>query len=148
MSPASPRTRSPPGESFRYEFTVPDPGTYFYHPHTGVQLDRGLYGVLVVDDPGEPGDYDDEWIVVLDDWVDGTGRTPDEVLEQLQAAKASGSGTWADMGGMDMGGMDMGGMDDGRHGERACSRRSSAAPVTSPTRTTWSTAARPRRRSR
>lgn len=101
------------GESFGYEFVAPDPGTYFYHPHTGVQLDRGLYGVLVVDDPAEPGDYDAEWIVVLDDWVDGTGRSPDDVLKQLQATKASTSGDMGDMGGMDgmdMGGMDMGGM--------------------------------------
>jgi FtsP/CotA-like multicopper oxidase with cupredoxin domain len=51
----------PAGASFRYEFTVPEPGTYFYHPHSGVQLDRGLYGVLVVDDPVEPGRYDQEW---------------------------------------------------------------------------------------
>ncbi|MGI5191598.1 multicopper oxidase family protein [Promicromonospora sp. CA-289599] len=69
--------------SFTYEFVAPDPGTYFYHPHTGVQLDRGLYGVLVIDDPAEPGAYDDEWVVVLDDWVDGTGRTPDDVLAEL-----------------------------------------------------------------
>ena len=33
--PASPRTRSPPAAAFSYEFTVPDPGTYFYHPHVG-----------------------------------------------------------------------------------------------------------------
>jgi FtsP/CotA-like multicopper oxidase with cupredoxin domain len=92
------------GESFRYEFTVPDPGTYFYHPHTGVQLDRGLYGVLVVDDPGEPGEYDAEWVVVLDDWIDGTGKTPDDALEELHAAKASDSGGTGDMG--DMPGMD------------------------------------------
>ncbi|MGW5193386.1 multicopper oxidase family protein [Kribbella sp. NPDC004138] len=71
------------GGTFRYEFTAPDPGTYFYHPHVGVQLDRGLYGVLIVDDPVEPGRYDAEWILVLDDWVDGTGRTPDQVLESL-----------------------------------------------------------------
>ena len=64
------------GGRFLYEFTAPDPGTYFYHPHSGVQLHRGLYGVLVVDDPREPGDYDLEWVVVLDDWVDGTGPPP------------------------------------------------------------------------
>jgi multicopper oxidase len=96
------------GTSFRYDFTVPDPGTYFYHPHSGVQLDRGLYGVLVVDDPAEAGDYDAEWIVVLDDWVDGTGRTPDQVLEDLRASRSSSSGDMGDMGGSSMG--NMGGM--------------------------------------
>jgi multicopper oxidase len=95
------------GSGFTYEFTVPDPGTYFYHPHSGVQLDRGLYGPLVVDDPAEPGHYDREWVVVLDDWLDGTGRTPDQVLARLQ--KTTG-GDESGMSGMDhgsMGGMGM-----------------------------------------
>ena len=101
-------------DSFTYEFTVPDPGTYFCHPHSGVQLDRGLYGVLVVDDPAEPGKYDQEWVVVLDDWLDGTGRTPDRVLAGLRKTRGNGSGRNG-MGGMDhgsgMGGMDHGSMD-------------------------------------
>jgi len=105
------------GGRFAYEFTVPDPGTYFYHSHSGLQLDRGLYGALIIDDPLEPGDYDHEWIVVLDDWLDGTGRTPDEVARDLGigAATPDESDT-AGMGGMDHGatGMDgMGGMDMG-----------------------------------
>ncbi|SDO51231.1 Multicopper oxidase with three cupredoxin domains (includes cell division protein FtsP and spore coat protein CotA) [Nocardioides szechwanensis] len=102
----------PAGGSFNYEFIAPDPGTYFYHPHSGVQLDRGLYGVLIVDDPAEPGGYDDEWIVVLDDWVDGTGRTPDQVLADLQKATSTSGGA---MGGMDHGSMgrSMGGTDHG-----------------------------------
>lgn len=104
------------GGSFTYEFTVPDPGTYFYHPHVGVQLDRGLYGVLVVDDPAEPGRYDAEWVVVLDDWVDGTGRTPDEVLAGLVGSSgASSSRAGHDMG--SMGGGDMSGMDMGSSGD-------------------------------
>lgn len=82
----------PTGKSFVYDFTTPDPGTYFFHPHTGVQLDRGLYGVLVVDDPAEPGDYDLEWVVVLDDWIDGTGRTPDDVLADLVSAPGARHG--------------------------------------------------------
>ncbi|MBQ0895202.1 multicopper oxidase family protein [Micromonospora sp. U56] len=99
------------GRRHTYEFTAPDPGTYFYHPHSGVQLDRALYGVLVVEDPRESGRYDAEWIVVLDDWIDGTGRTPDDVLSSLQAMGGHG-----DMGGMsgmnhgDMGSTPMPGM--------------------------------------
>lgn len=80
------------GKTFTYEFTTPDPGTYFFHPHTGVQLDRGLYGVLVVDDPAEPGGYDQEWVVVLDDWIDGTGQTPDDVLTGLVSMSGMGHG--------------------------------------------------------
>jgi FtsP/CotA-like multicopper oxidase with cupredoxin domain len=102
-----------PGGRFLYEFTAPDPGTYFYHPHSGVQLDRGLYGVLVVEDPAEPGEHDLEWVVVLDDWVDGTGRTPDDVLAGLRAGGASngmGHGGMGGMGGMGHGSMGMDGM--------------------------------------
>ena len=102
------------GDAFRYEFTAPDPGTYFYHPHSGVQLDRGLYGVLVVDDPAEPGGYDAEWVVVLDDWLDGTGRTPDEVLSKLQHAGGDNDDSGGGMGGM--GGMDHGSMMGGMGG--------------------------------
>lgn len=93
------------GGSFVYEFTAPDPGTYFYHPHSGVQLDRGLYGVLLVDDPEEPGGYDDEWTVVLDDWVDGTGRTPDHVLAGLLHPNGPSEDPGGSMGGMDHGSM-------------------------------------------
>lgn len=78
------------GSQFVYEFIAPDPGTYFYHPHSGVQLDRGLAGALIIDDPAEPGDYDAEWVVVLDDWIDGTGTDPDRVLAELIAGGGGG----------------------------------------------------------
>ncbi|MFD5143254.1 multicopper oxidase family protein [Streptomyces sp. NPDC058401] len=75
----------PPGGSFTYEFAVPHPGTYWFHPHSGVQQDRGLYAPLIVEDPKEPLSYDKEWVVVLDDWVDGVdGSTPDAVLGELR----------------------------------------------------------------
>ncbi len=86
------------GAGFGYEFTVPDAGTYWFHPHVGTQLDRGLYAPLIVEDPDEPGGYDEELVVVFDDWLDGTGRDPDRVLADLLAVG---------MGGMDMGGMAM-----------------------------------------
>src|SRR5699024_11580605 len=40
-----------PGESFTYEFIANDPGTYWYHSHqhSSEQVDRGLYGSLVID---------------------------------------------------------------------------------------------------
>jgi multicopper oxidase len=74
-----------PGASFLYDFVAPDPGTYFFHPHVGTQADRGLAGVLVVEDPAEPLAYDAEVVVTLDDWLDGIdGRTPDTELRELQ----------------------------------------------------------------
>jgi FtsP/CotA-like multicopper oxidase with cupredoxin domain len=71
------------GRDFTYQFTAGDAGTYWYHPHAGTHLDRGLYGPLIVDDPAEPAAYDHDWTVVLDDWIDGTGYTPDQVLAAL-----------------------------------------------------------------
>ena len=78
-----------PGESFLYEFTAPDPGTYWFHPHSGLQLDRGLYAPLIVDDPREPGAYDKEWVVVLDDWADGVGQPAEETLADLRAGRGA-----------------------------------------------------------
>jgi FtsP/CotA-like multicopper oxidase with cupredoxin domain len=57
-----------PGGSFEYRFVVPDAGTFWYHSHTNEteQLERGLYGALIVRDPGEPA-FDDEPVLILDD---------------------------------------------------------------------------------
>ncbi|MDF3142090.1 MULTISPECIES: multicopper oxidase family protein [unclassified Streptomyces] len=84
------------GSSFTYRFIADTPGTYFFHPHVGVQLDRGLYAPLIVEDPKEPLSYDDEWVVVLDDWLDGVTGTPDDAFAELRQG----------MGGMGMGGSD------------------------------------------
>jgi multicopper oxidase len=96
------------GSTFTYRFVADAPGTYFFHPHVGVQLDRGLYAPLIVEDPKETLDYDDEWVVLLDDWVDGVTGTPDEVFAALKQGMGGVNGhDMGDMGGMDMG--DMGG---------------------------------------
>ena len=88
-----------PGTAMTYDFAVPDPGTYWLHPHVGTQLDRGLYAPLIIDDPAEPGAYDAEFVVVLDDWLDGTGRDPDQVLAGLLSMSGMGGGRMPDIGG-------------------------------------------------
>ena len=57
-----------PGESFTYEFTVPDAGSYWYHPHVRSydQIERGLQGVLVVHEADVPTPARDRYFV-LDD---------------------------------------------------------------------------------
>ena len=37
-------------------FEPPDSGTYWLHSHVGTQLDRGLYGPLIIEDPNEKAD--------------------------------------------------------------------------------------------
>ncbi len=57
-----------PGETFTYRFRVPDAGTFWYHSHFNetVQLERGLYGALIVRAPDEPV-FDADRTFLLDD---------------------------------------------------------------------------------
>ena len=57
------------GERFVYEFDANDAGTFWYHPHytSSEQLERGLSGVLVVEED-EPIRVDRDVVWVLDDW--------------------------------------------------------------------------------
>lgn len=88
------------GAGFAYDFRLSHPGTYWYHSHMDMQRERALYGALIVEDPQEPLKYDRDWIIVLDDWMDGITGTPEDVLKELSQ-------------GMDMSGTSMSGMDHG-----------------------------------
>ncbi|MEP7124070.1 MAG: multicopper oxidase family protein [Byssovorax sp.] len=66
-----------PGTTFDYTFVAKDAGTFWYHPHfhADVQIERGLYGPMIVHEdarPASPG----ERILVLDD----VKLTPDGAL--------------------------------------------------------------------
>ena len=58
-----------PGAEFRYEFVLKDAGTYWYHPHvdSAVQVGRGLYGPIVVEDPNDPKAFGDDLVLMLSD---------------------------------------------------------------------------------
>jgi FtsP/CotA-like multicopper oxidase with cupredoxin domain len=58
-----------PGETFVYEFDCADAGTFWYHPHqrSHVQIERGLSGALIVEEP-RPAAVDRDVTWVLDDW--------------------------------------------------------------------------------
>ncbi len=58
-----------PGEQFVYEFTPPDAGTFWYHPHADSlkQLGRGMAGALIVEEP-EPVAVDRDLLWMLSDW--------------------------------------------------------------------------------
>jgi FtsP/CotA-like multicopper oxidase with cupredoxin domain len=57
-----------PGESFEYRFTVRQAGTFWYHAHANetVQMERGMYGSLVVKDQADPV-TDGERVFMIDD---------------------------------------------------------------------------------
>jgi FtsP/CotA-like multicopper oxidase with cupredoxin domain len=72
-----------PGESFTYDFVVPDAGLYWYHPHvmSHAQVGFGLYGALLVEDPDERARVGvaDELVLVLSDIAleGGSLQSPD-----------------------------------------------------------------------
>ena len=87
----------PNGESFDYEFAVPDAGTYWYHPHmnSSKQVEHGLYGALIVEEETPPADTED-MVLVLDDWLindDGTLNT-DTFGDIRIAAHGGRMGNW------------------------------------------------------
>ena len=58
-----------PSDQFVYEFTPPDAGTFWYHPHADSlqQLGRGMAGALIVEEP-EPVPVDRDILWMLSDW--------------------------------------------------------------------------------
>ncbi|MBV4523030.1 copper resistance system multicopper oxidase [Pseudomonas sp. SWRI74] len=60
-----------PGGVYVYQFQVRQNGTYWYHSHSGLQEQSGVYGPLVIDarEP-EPFQYDRDYVVMLTDWTD------------------------------------------------------------------------------
>jgi CopA family copper-resistance protein len=60
-----------PGETFTYRFDVRQSGTYWYHSHSALQEQAGLYGALIVDPDGpDPIAADRDYVVLLSDWTD------------------------------------------------------------------------------
>ena len=71
-----------PKTSFTFEFPVKHHGTYWYHSHTGLQEQRGVYGSLVFHPKeGERVETDRDVVVVLSDWTD---ENPDRVMHNLK----------------------------------------------------------------
>ena len=71
-----------PGQAYRYQFTVKQSGTYWYHSHSGFQEQQGVYGPLVIE-PREPDPiaFDREHVVMLTDWTD---ERPERVFKKLK----------------------------------------------------------------
>ncbi len=70
------------GTSFTFEYPIIHHGTYWYHSHTGLQEQRGVYGALVFHPKdGERYKADVEKVLVLSDWTD---ENPNDVLRNLK----------------------------------------------------------------
>jgi len=78
-------------ETWRYDFTVGDAGTYWYHPHcmTMQQMALGLTGLLIVEEHYDPG-FDGETALNLRDFRIGKDG---QFLKLYSARKAARGGT-------------------------------------------------------
>ena len=90
----SPLTQEPvpPGGSFDYVFIPPDAGTFWYHSLFGgpEQRERGLYGMLVVDEREAIADLHDVPIIV-DDWlIDAKGGLDEAAFGDASLADGQG----------------------------------------------------------
>ena len=70
-----------PGETFKYEFRLRQTGTYWYHSHTMLQEEIGVFGAVVIDEADEPLDYDQDLVLVVADW---TNEKPMTILRNLK----------------------------------------------------------------
>jgi copper-resistance protein, CopA family len=65
-----------PGASFTYRFTLKQSGTYWYHSHSELQEQAGMYAPIIIEPAQrEPYRYDREYIVMLGDWTDEDPHT-------------------------------------------------------------------------
>lgn len=111
-----------PGQAHTFRFPLRQHGTYWYHSHTMVQEQKGVYGAFIVHPRKATQKYDREAVAVISDWSD---EDADQILKNLRkdgdyylykknsvrsyagALRAGGLGTmlkneWQRMGGMDL----------------------------------------------
>ena len=73
----------PPGKTHTFTFPLRHSGTYWYHSHTGLQEQRGLYGAIVIEPQPKKKrwKYKKDLVLTLSDWTD---ENPKEVLRTLK----------------------------------------------------------------
>ena len=70
-----------PGQTHTFTFPLKHSGTYWYHSHTGLQEQRGIYGAIVIEPKKRKWNYDHDLTLVLSDWTD---ENPKQVLRTLK----------------------------------------------------------------
>jgi FtsP/CotA-like multicopper oxidase with cupredoxin domain len=70
-----------PGSSRLFKFKVRQNGTYWYHSHTGLQEQKGVYGAIVIHPKQKTIPYDKDLVVMISDWSD---ENPDQIIKNLK----------------------------------------------------------------
>ena len=103
----------PPRDAMVYEYEATPAGSYMYHSHQYLQLDRGLLGPLVIEERTPHVDYDREHVLILDDFLPGEPQPLEELADGGGGMMGRGMGR---MMGRGEDGQDRGGMMQGRGG--------------------------------
>ncbi|MBA4228205.1 MAG: copper resistance protein CopA [Hyphomonas sp.] len=71
-----------PGETYTYNFTANQSGTYWYHGHSALQEQEGVFAPIIIE-PAEadPFEYDREHVIILADWLN---ESPYKALANLK----------------------------------------------------------------
>lgn len=70
-----------PGKTHTFKFPITHTGTYWYHSHTELQEQRGLYGAIVIEEDTPKYQVDHDYVFVMSDW---TNEKPLQVLANLK----------------------------------------------------------------
>lgn len=70
-----------PGTSRLFKFKIRQNGTYWYHSHTTVQEQKGVYGAFIIHPKKKAISYDKDVVVVLSDWSD---ENADQIIRNLR----------------------------------------------------------------
>jgi len=79
-----------PGDSMTYTFKASNYGTSWYHSHYAIQTYEGVFGPMIIHGPHSDDSYDEEEMIVLQDW----NHIPvDALLDKAQSVAAGGPTT-------------------------------------------------------
>ena len=70
-----------PGTTFTYEFPIRQSGTYWYHSHTSLQEQSGVYGSIVIEPRQNGPKPGHDYVILFSDWTD---ENPHEVNRTLK----------------------------------------------------------------
>jgi CopA family copper-resistance protein len=70
-----------PGSTFTYRIPINQSGTYWYHSHTMLQEQKGVYGSILIHPKEKTLEYDADLVVVLSDW---TNQKAEAILKNLK----------------------------------------------------------------
>lgn len=70
-----------PGKTHKFEFPLTHSGTYWYHSHTGLQEQRGVFGGIVVKPKSKKFKYNKDLVLHLSDW---SNENPDSIMKTLK----------------------------------------------------------------